>query len=68
MKKKAVDIIELPKTIQHNADVRRYKEMCSVALTALSYIDLDRVSAEQGQQYASIVNELRRLKMEFEYS
>ena len=68
MKKKAVDIIELPKTIQHNADVRRYKEMCSVALTALSYIDLERLNPEQKALYAEIVNNARRLKMEFEYT
>ena len=67
MRKKAVDVIELPAKIQHDADVRRYKEMCSVALTALSYIDVDRLGAGK-EQYATTINELRRLKMEFEYS
>ena len=68
MRKKAVDIIELPAKIQHDGNVRRYKEMCSVALTALSYVDLDKLNEQQSAKYATVINELRRLKMEFEYS
>lgn len=68
MKKKAMDIIELPAKIEHDLNTRRYREMCGVALTALSYVDIEKLNEKQSAQYATVINELRRLKMEFEYS
>ena len=68
MKMKPMDYLELPAKVQHDADTRRFKEMCGVALTALSYVDIDRLNDKQSAQYATAINELRRLKMEFEYS
>lgn len=66
--KKATDVFELPAKIEHDLNTRRYKEMCSVALTALSYIDLERLDNKQRALYADVVNNMRRLKMGFEYT
>ena len=68
MKMKPMDYLELPAKVKHDETVRRYKEMCGVALTALSYVDLDNLNEQQSAKYATVINELRRLKMEFEYN
>jgi hypothetical protein len=68
MKMKPMDYLELPAKIKHDENTRRYREMCSVALTALSYIDMENLDSEAKQEYAAAVNAVRRVKMRFEYS
>lgn len=68
MKRKPMDMVYSAEHAVRDANVRRYKEMCSVALTALSYVDMDTLNEKERAQYATTINELRRLKMEFEYS
>lgn len=68
MKMKPMDYLELPTKVERDGNVRRYKEMCSVALTALSYIDMDKLNSEEREEYAAAVNAVRRVKMRFEYT